>query len=1792
MKLPIKLQDLLQQNESAIIAYSTLIGQGQFLIDCTGVESVPPEKLTLLFTNIPATWDFHQLGEVFDASTLTETFADQLHQWVNQRLQPTATAIAETSSQSYQQASITYSQSVDIFNFRNEVIGDYRRYIESFLKIRDPKLKEFVDRELEKGQLWTDPLVQLNPSYRQGGIVTELIQQGTLHPDCAKYFSKNGQPYRFHYHQQQAFETAKRLEPYVLTTGTGSGKSMTYVAPIFDDLLHHPEIKGVRAILVYPMNALINSQKEEFDKFLEQVPHTHIRVEKYTGQESLAKKSEIQNNPPQILLTNYVMLELMLSRTHEDQLVASPDLQFLVLDELHTYRGRQGADVAILIRKLRQRCGKNLLCIGTSATMSTGGTREHRCQVVADVASKLFGVEVKPNNVIDETLERSIQRPYPTVTELREALLAGLPPESEQTLTAFKNHPLAAWIEMNFGLAEQEGYLVRRTPISLEEGAEKLVEKLALKRNNVPECLSMLKQMFLWGSKTGGLAFRLHQFISQGGSVYATIEDRDRRSLTLEGQYTTTGDRLLYPLVFCRECGQDYYVVRYDADNQNVLPQLPTALDTSLEDTNIQEGYLTLDEPGLWDTSDEDRLPDTWFTETKRKGRVPKKEYAKFIPQKLQVLPKGNLTTSLLQGTSGWFIPKPFLTCLNCGVVHDKKKNEFAKLSRLSSEGRSTATTLLCLSTVSRLKEVLIGEKAKAAKILSFTDNRQDASLQAGHFNDFVQTSFLRAALNRAIQENQALTHSQLAAEVVKQMGLSQSDYAQQVAEYGIGKRKNEDNFRNLIEYRLYEDLRRGWRIVQPNLEQCGLLAIEYIELESTCKNSNLWQKYRHPVLLQASPAQRYTVAKAFLDYLRKELVIDAAILQPERLEQLKREVEQTIKDPWKFDPYELLHEAKWATTIGGEQKAKSAKTPVKLTFRSKIGRFLRSNRAWNWLQQPLAEADYKLLIDALIDALADSGYLKKDGKEIQLQIDVMRWKSTKVNEIPPDLLASRRFQGNADQAIFVNKFFQNFYETNASKIQTMEGREHTGQVSNKDRQDREDRFREGQLAALFCSPTMELGIDISDLSVVHLRNVPPSPANYAQRSGRAGRSGQEALVITYASVGSGHDQYFFKRQNQMVAGVVVPPKLELANQDLIESHIYSIWLAYTGLYLGESMNQILDLDLQGYPLKDSARSQLVLTPTKLAQCLQATQSILSDTFCQSDLQRASWYSIDWLRYTLENALIAMDRKCDRWRRLYADAVIQLEEARRIIDRSAKGDITQEQRSIAEAQAREAQRQKDLLTGQINTNKTKNDLEFYPYRYFAAEGFLPGYNFPRLPVRAYVPAGDAGEFISRPRTVALREFAPSNIVYYEGNKFQIAKTKVPVSGIESEYKLASICFSCGYFHAGDFRDTCANCGAKITPDRYGNVAKLNRLLSMETMITRRRERITCDEEERLKYGYNITTHFRYDSQKQESAIVQTTNGSELLKLTYGATAKIWRINRGLKKNAQERGFKLDAKTGQWGDPKIEQNTENLQTEINLMVEDTCNILVVEPLLVPDENREAFIATLQYALETAIQAVYKLEADELDSERLGNGKYLLFWEAAEGGAGVLSQLLEDSQSFQKIADAALDICHFKHQKDTCVQACYECLLSYRNQFDHPLLNRHLVKLLLDELLTSAVRCPTEGVSRDQQYQQLWQKTDPNSEFERIVLNEIYQRGIRLPDAAQELIAEAKSKPDFIYKSLKIAIFCDGSAHDHPDIQKRDRIERDNLKYNANYRVLTLKHDEDWRAKLEILATLVG
>jgi ATP-dependent helicase YprA (DUF1998 family) len=324
---------------------------------------------------------------------------------------------------------------MDAFALRDKVVSEYRGYIESFVRINDERISRFVQEQFEAGVFWPDAILQINPAYELGPTLDELAGQGAILKSTAEFFrGRDGKPLRLYRHQQEAIEIARRWESFVVTTGTGSGKSLTYLVPIVDHVLRtSPEKHQVPALIVYPMNAMINSQYNALRAYAANNPGIPIRFDRYTGQEKEEARQRILDDPPHILLTNYVMLEYMMLRPAERVLTGTTTahLEFLVLDELHTYRGRQGADVAMLMRRLRERSSAGrLLNIGTSATIATGGKREDRRRAAAEVATKLFGVPIPPENVVDETLRRAVQVAAPATAEaLRSAIEGPLPRE-------------------------------------------------------------------------------------------------------------------------------------------------------------------------------------------------------------------------------------------------------------------------------------------------------------------------------------------------------------------------------------------------------------------------------------------------------------------------------------------------------------------------------------------------------------------------------------------------------------------------------------------------------------------------------------------------------------------------------------------------------------------------------------------------------------------------------------------------------------------------------------------------------------------------------------------------------------------------------------------------------------------------------------------------------------------------------------------------------------------------------------------------------------------------------------------------------------------------------------------------------------------------------------------------------------------------------------------------------------------------------------------------------------------
>lgn len=1742
---------------------------------------------------------------------------------------------------------------MNVFDLRDRLVNDYASYTRSFIKIADPRIASMVENELRAGAFWPEPLLQLNPTFLPGGTIDELVADGTLHPECSRIFridksdaDYTGKPLLLHMHQREAILQAKGKggasegNSYVLTSGTGSGKSLTYIIPIVDHVLRHGSGRGIQAIVVYPMNALANSQDEELKKFLEKgYPEgkSPIHFARYTGQEKGPEREAIRSNPPDILLTNYMMLELLLTRIEDRELVrAAQGLRYLVFDELHTYRGRQGADVALLIRRCRLSFGghDSIICIGTSATMASGSSSEKQKTEVAKVAETLFGVPFDPSQIIGETLERAtpeidFQKPD-VISRLRETVKGdATPPDSYEE---FRQNALSAWIESTFGVCSEEGTgrLIRQAPRRLQ-GEDSAAETLAQLTSTEPDlCVKVLRRFLLKGavlrkstsSRFPIFAFRLHQFFTRGDTVWATLEPEAERYLEISKKGSKPGEpeKLLYPLVFCRQCGSAYYRVKVVSDEHGKY-LLPREDRRDENDDGSGDAYLYISEATPWPRTEGqdllERIP-AFMKETTPQGveRV-RPDNRSDLPEPIFIDARGRIVSEG-SGIPAALISRNFLFCLDptCGVAYTKnQRSERNKLLTLGVDNRSTATTILAVRSLIELQSDR-DLKPEARKLLSFTDNRQDASLQAGHFNDFSQVSLLRSALYKAVEikGERGLSHGELSRCVFDALQLEFHAYAADPEIRGPARNATHDALRRVLEYYLYRDLQRGWRVTAPNLEDCGLLVFDYDGLlgdDGLLNEVELWNSgfnvridrnnetfIETPACLINCPGPiREEILRTLLDVLRRSLAIKVDVLDPQRqldlIEQTKpRLLEDTV---WYLDEVRELVKFEIAYPRTRRQGDRSG---FFVSSYGGYGRYIKRTLV------PYAPQDHSFgrdevdeVIRFLLLALKRYGVIEQVRNEevpgYQINPESIRWLSgsgevrpldrtrlIEAGEIPPD----------------VNRYFVECYRNFIQLKCVLEAREHTAQVASEDREEREDRFRSSDLPLLFCSPTMELGVDIAQLNLVNLRNVPPTPANYAQRSGRAGRGGQPALVYTYCAGRSPHDQYYYRQPNQMVAGSVVPPRIDIRNRDLVRSHVHSIWLETAKLDLGKTLTSIIELTSSDgklpLPLKNRI-IEVLKNPAHRAAALAKADKLIASI--QDNLSSTVWYHENWSKEVLEQIERAFDVSCERWRSLYRAAVRQRELHHKIIGDHNRPESermhSRRLRSQAESQIRLLTEAKGIYEG-----------DFYTYRYFAAEGFLPGYNFPRLPLSAYVPGRrqrrGRDEFVSRPRFLAISEFGPRALIYHEGARYRVYKVNLDFGSddIEATHELITRtmkrCTECGYTHMGlgmNLAEICDRCGAALE-----GPACIENLVHLQNVSLKLAQRITCDEEERLRLGYKLVTSYRFPDigGKLDRKDAEIYCGDKLvMRLNYGDSTDLYRINLGWlnQSNTQPPGFKLDLERGYWARNQADDTDNDDASVLGRpqrvvpYVQDTKNALIMrfEP---PRTGPE--MASLQAAFKEAIQMHFQLEPRELSCEPMPSPQKrneILFYESSEGGAGVLRQIAEDPSVFPKLAKLALEICHFDPETHTdmgehiCGKACYACLLDYGNQPDHKDLNRHLIRGFLSELSQSVCKPAGGAGSRAERIASLRKRCD--SQLEKKWLDLVEDLMIRPPSDAQYLIETCSTKPDFYYHEHNAAIYIDGPPHDEPDQMRKDEEIMQRL-MEMGYIVIRFHHLADW------------
>jgi len=1701
------------------------------------------------------------------------------------------------------------------FEILGNVQGDYLTYVRTFQRFQNPQIRDWVMDRIEHGTLlWKPPFIQLSRPFARGDTLETLVEEGLLHSQTPPIFRRDPDvptsppvhPYR---HQAEAVSAILAGRNVVVATGTGSGKSFCFGIPIVSEALRVRErgTSGIKAVIVYPMNALANSQ---YDDFAQRLHGSGLTIARYTGdtayspEEALDRyrratgrqqpydsevlsREEIQDHPPDILMTNYVMLELLLTRFEDRKLFAQPGvLRFLVLDEVHTYTGKRGADVAALIRRLKQHThtvGK-LRCIATSATVESAG-EVSAAEAVADFTQELFGEPFSADDV---------------VTESYASLPDDLPPLTHAIAQALDDGPCTLH------------QLADDLDTALEHIQEALLQPIVTEpsdsspqdpRHPVP---------------------KVHAFFSQGRGIAACLDrstphlnDRGERRCPVcaaEGREHST-----FPLVFCRACGQEFWSVAVDEDGR----LHPAELDAV--DVPGRLGYLF---PGPWNET-ETPLPDHWLTQT---GKVRKK-YMDVVPEPHTVCPDCNHILPTRRATRGkqpvtcthphafpvTLVPAPFLLCLNCGIAHDRRPREYNKLFTFGSVGRSTATDVLVSAQVQALPEA-------GRKVIAFSDNRQDTALQAAHMTSLRNRITFRQALNTTLRESQATMDSGEWLGLAT-VGLRIFDTQ---ARHGVQPsfRKNrraygqdwqaEGRYQRYLQFAALRELRGTHRRTHQNLEDVGLLAVSYNGLDEFAADDELWRDV--VVLAELDADTRYDLLLGFLDLVRKRLAVahEAALRpNPFRTEVLSR-----------LNEAAFVHDEEFRGPIGYSDSAQRA-------WGYTVYRFTGSNtQPMVWVKRALG-IDHETaleLVERMVRELGDpragflvrhtvTGYGRRlydlwmvNPEVITLQADTAReqWTCPKCGTVHRfrtlRVCTGSTCRTKLERRSLEANYFRQVYALPLGEAVPVQAEEHSGQVSGQERREIELHFRDPQdpLNVLICTPTMELGIDIGHLSAVTLRNVPPSPSNYAQRAGRAGRSGQPALITVFAGVGSArgpHDQYFYRFPEKMIAGAIAAPRFRLDNKALIRAHIHALVLETMGLKGAERLPSrpcdLLDLDQPEFPLYPDWKAAY---QAGITQHFAAIVEAVEEAFVE-EVRQFDWFDRVFVESQVRDFIAALDQAMDRWR----DEYIRLDAERRMLNRQLGREGVEPG----------LDRRRVVIERKLQAMREGQD-DWYVYRYLGGEGFLPGYAFP--PQATVLAFNDRRDELARDPVIALTEYAPGNFVYYRGQRYEVTHARPRIQrseGLEGEPQAALeetpvvVCPACGRAYQGGEKAKQAAC---LCRQELRGVVHPRRGMPLSDMFAQRRARITADEEERMRLGYEVTSHYMAGGRRTTYQVVSGT--AQAFRLTVEHGGQVLLLNRGSREpEGEPRGFTLCRKCHKWlmGDQAVERHlgTDKRRGECSRgarrpedllrglwLTEKIQSDLVLLDVPLPevaeaDEAADEFYTTLLHTWLRALLVAFNLDERELagflapspDADD-GVPYRVVLYETTVGGSGVLASLAEPGR-LSRVVERARELLHEGDPEGGCERACYECLLSFYNQRDHELLDRTLVLPALQALKgleVEPIRRPSVGPSFEELEAQC------QSDFEREVLAAIRDQGLPLPDEAQKTVYEDDepiATADFFYEP-KIPVFVDGSPHYRDYIAAADERKRSRMKAKG-YRIETIK---DIEAGLDELATRLG
>lgn len=1653
----------------------------------------------------------------------------------------------------------------------------YAQFFKTEYALDNKELAQKLDELFKNNFLWKPPYISITQNFESGKQIDDFVDDLGL----SKEIVEATKILRFYKHQELAIENiVKNGRSTIISSGTGSGKTEIFLIPIFEECSKYDGEVGIKAIIVYPMNALANDQVDRIRDYLFPINQKRKAEKKkeitfgiYTGEtpntiydssESTSQKfrtdiktkcpscgkyelhlatdginsfftcnneeglridyqiptrSELKANPPDILVTNYMQLEYLLLRDSDKPLWNKNMIKFIVLDEIHAYGGAKGVDVSLLLRRLKNRIEntstkKSIIFVGTSATISKAPSESERKKAISEFATKLFGIEFYPEDVIEGKKEKLS---FPSSSKLNKLEILENEKLTLQDLIESEFAKLCSQIEdghvisgsvlpdqrseyLGSLLLKNEFFQFLVTNLNEPKSTEELRELVL----NEPKFSSKLAQndavfvdRLIWSFLRSASLSRnslqkkdeplirvtVHNFFRGVSPLYMCTNPKCKKVFGSPKDSCDNCGSIIEELSTCRDCGKEFLISDISKDDLDKAA-LFTYRNEQLAKANRKEEQPTLQR--LHKTSNSLERQDVWFTfldgEKKDEDLTDHLIYKKclhcgsFSPDDVAICKiknnEGDCNSKdfvrcglfVRNNTKGERIWRPH-ECPYCGGVYGGRGNIITKFDMSPKQAGVNLFNLVydCLEN---------------KKLLIFTDNRQNAASLAGYL-DFAHddTAFKQLIVKKldVVKNRDGVDYVSLPYFLHDELihTIEGDWYNYKLDDF----ERNEDE----IVTKILEEFTNKKR---KSLERLGLIEINYRGLEKSSEFRKIWESivpsYKFSTAV-SDKVQKIIYPKGedptqklnkFLIRLLHMMRQEGALFGLENPDYLSR----TKATGFTFD--------KNATKIDNSQRGIKI-IPINLKS-LKFYRYAKRVFGFSEDHEPvqLLEAAWYFFRKGgfVVETGLAKGFSKKIRGFVVAQNKVLISAPTSVQKCSkclkiytnsptencPNEISRRSCKGKLttfsfDEFSKNNKshFFNLFKTGEPSRMATTEN---TGALTSDHRKRIQTGFlsedpKERTVDVTVCTPTLELGVDIGDLSAIGQFKSPPSPIHYLQRVGRAGRRDGIAFINTFF-FNNPIDEFHFQHPGHLIQGTVEPPQINFENNDLINRHINAVILEEILINADQTSNEI-PKKINDFIQKDEYLENLInQVKNKKESISHNIRKVLYDVGNYKKDYEVSDRLINYLQTKFTNDV---KESLNYYRN-------ELNACNNGIDEYTKHGTKSYTDTI---------KLRDLYLLKKELER-KSLLE-----HFFNTGILPRYAFPGIMVRIETLRGES--FQGRPRNIAITEYAPNCEITLKKRIYRSCGIDVDEKAVEHFY----ICKSCRRFYSkSNWKGTaCPFCGVSEEPEQIRSIAPKkiyleersnsvnefqnytepnveiyledNKMLEPPKIRDYPSFQLQIANQGTVRMLQNVAyVYTEYEDVNEDDEDDVLRDKHEILICTECGRAK--RDSRFERHRPLTQRFRQKNKFCSGSFEPLALHHEMMTNLITISVSSKQS-QELSPI-----NDKKFLTTLKNAIIFASQLIVEAEEGEIEGEIKSNE--IILYDNVDGGAGYVKIIYKKIDEILQRANEIISS-EYKNYGEECDHGCLRCLWSFRRKRDIPNIDKQKILPLLFEIATS-------------------------------------------------------------------------------------------------------------------------